>query len=400
VNWYAFDNNVFETNQPIVNNYPDLAPDQAISMQAAAADPHGEPTIVMINDYTHWVITRGGYWDVLATSQPSANIIQYHDPLDGPDKTPTVAQWKDYIGNPVHNVGIYYQQHAVNGLQVFYNYGGTYYGDPDPPVCDPPESCEPLEAGLLPRTVGGIKTLFANLFSQPGTSSASRGTAYTRPTVKGSSNWVSVLSQVMAGPTHRFKRLHQGPGRQKFGPRKYIYVPHPYTHKESEIIDNCLTGLRQSKMDQLTAYAPLTHDPSVTVSSIREVKSKTATPDYYLLTFSDGAGRPFASAAVSEVGWLLEAGLLPEGRISPTEEAVSSIVEKHGKWGAHGLRWLMIASSQAGCTNTLSPMAVMDSDDGSTVVVNSRGQAYQQDPNGEITVKTHDGGSFGLRRLK
>jgi len=195
------------------------------------------------------------------------------------------------------------------------------------------------------------------------------------------------------------KGMPQGPERRASGPRRHIFVPHPNATGYDAIVDNCLTGLRQSGMDKVPDIAPLLDDPSMVVSSIRRVQSLSDGPDYHLLVFSDRGGRHYAVAAVSDVGWLLEAAKLPEGGGIPDEAELLAVAARHGKTGANSVRWLMIPAGAAGSTDFLSPMAAMDTDEGRTVFVNLRREAFERDANGEIRVNATES-PFRLRRLK
>jgi hypothetical protein len=129
--------------------------------------------------------------------------------------------------------------------------GGTYYGDENPPECV--RNCDPQEnGGLMPGLGIRVAAVFATLFGKPytvasrtlGAVIAAGKTQDTGPSL----GWRLVASAVQ-GRQFRPRTTKLGPEKQASGPRKYVYVPHAYTIKKSEIIENALAGLQQAHID-------------------------------------------------------------------------------------------------------------------------------------------------------
>ncbi len=237
VNWFVFDTDI-SWQDPVVNVYTYYGdqqsdgPDKAISAQAAAI-VHGEPTIATIN-YNHAVVTYAGFWEKLPTDQPFANYIYYHDPLQGPERYATVDAWRGLIGTVPSQVGFNYAYEATYGLEVFKASAGTYYGDPAPPECEPdPDHCGPPLVTSLPRVLGGLRWLVTNLLQRPSSILARRDTQATVAAPLGVQRVIDGV-QLSGLASRRFVKRPLGPGRRPSGPRRYKYVPYPFTTNRPE----------------------------------------------------------------------------------------------------------------------------------------------------------------------
>ena len=301
---------------------------------------------------------------------------------------------------PRVNVGLDHNSNAYQGVQGYDAMGGTYYGDEQPPECT--QNCEPIEMtsskpGLGDRITGILTTLFRRPYAAA-TLANGVDTALRRSPKSGSALAWQLLATATQGRQFQPRTRKLGPERQKTGPRKYAYVPNPHSTKTSEIIENCLTGLRQTHLDLLPEFWPMVHDGLTAVSAVRPVSALTYGRNYYHLTFKDASARPYAVATVDDVGWLLSAAVLRDDPGLPDDEEITSLLASHGKRRVHGLRWIQVLSTEVGTTSSLMPLAEAKADDGSTMYVNHRRQLFVGDGEGEVAIKTA-AGTLRLRRL-
>jgi hypothetical protein len=359
-----------------------------------------EPTIAMVNSGTHWVIAKGGHWDKTPYDQPNANYLTINDPDMGATIHYMMNDWQNKVGSAKITVAGDHDNNAYQGVQSYDAMGGTYYGDENPPECV--RNCEPQEDGwLMPGLGTRVTSVLATLFERPYTlASRTRGAvvaAGKNQNTGPSLGWRMVASAVQ-GRQFRPRTTKLGPEKQASGPRKYVYVPHAYTTKKSEIIENALAGLQQAHIDVEPKLRSVVHDKSFVVSAVRPVEAQSYGPNYFHLTFSDANGRPYAVARVDDVGWLLSVAALDDIPPLPDDDEIATLLQTHGKGRGHGVRWVQMLSKDVGTTDALMPLAVVQGDDGSTVYVNHRRQVFVLDDQGDIAVSTK-AGAVKLRRL-
>lgn len=272
---------------------------QAIADQKMGIYRH-DPTIVITDQGFHSVIVKGAYWHQLTDLQPSADYMYFHDPALRSSVSNVLSYWMDTTANSCSGYCIQNIQRSTQywsgqaALQEFDAWGGTYYGDPNPP--DGCSHC-PKEATNRPLPFGRtLRGLLAFFFHKPEIRLVR--TNVSDPLLpKGRA--VRTIAQGSA-PQSR------GPGRGG-GVRGEVYVPFPHGTTPEELTENFWAGIDQTRMYLQPGWEQLTPPlREVHLSQIEHVRSLSRHPDYYLLSLTVGtSGRQYGRAMLSEEGWLM-----------------------------------------------------------------------------------------------
>lgn len=270
----------------------------------------GNPSIVITNFGLHSRLVKGGRWTQLPNYQPSVEFITTHDPADFGPRSDTVGFWIDFVGagepranSPyIRSVQWYWQRGSGGAALAEFDYwGGTYYGEEDPPEGCP--ECPPIMARKeSPRLFHALKNWF------------------TRPAVR-------MTNRNLAAASAPFEKATQDrrPGqRRKVGPeyqaqhpvRRYNFVPKPYATDRAGVVENMWAAFTQTHLSEVEGWEDLQTliaENRIGVSSVHPVQSLTGLPNYWLITIQ-ADGRPIAQALVNDVGWLLSVMRAGSGR--------------------------------------------------------------------------------------
>jgi hypothetical protein len=280
----------------------------------AIADIHkgiseGHPTIVITDYGFHAKLVKGASWQQLGTYQPSIDFMTTADPWDNGPRQDTVNYWMQVVGSgdgagtyirALHRTGQHYS--AAEELADFDSWGGTYYGEENPP-----EGCD--QCGGDPLEDGNTLARFFGLFRHYTTALTSRVNSWLPP---GSERMlVRGTPSGRAGQVEpKNRRRIVGSGRQpKHGVRREIYVPSPDVHTRDGLTQNLFAGLRQTKLGNAGGWEDLgwlLDGNRLTLSSAVRVESVSRHSDYWLLTLR-ADGQPYARVLLSDQGWLLSA---------------------------------------------------------------------------------------------
>lgn len=259
----------------------------------------GNPTIVITNYGLHSRMAKGGSWMQLPNYQPNVEYITTFDPADYGPRSDTVGYWVDYVGAGEPG-GSYIRAIQVSGqrgsgladLAEFDYWGGTYYGEEDPPDGCP--ECQPIEPEHSTSLLRPVLRLFAKPLS-------------TRLAAGSTSSW-ALTTQTGAQRRLSNRRRPVGPEEQRnHAVRRIIYVPKPHANTAADVVENLMAGMRQTNLSTVEEWADLDAllaQRRITISSVDRIQSLSGHPEYWLLTLRSD-GQPFAQALVSEVGWLL-----------------------------------------------------------------------------------------------
>lgn len=352
---------------------------------------HGSPTIVLVNNDLHARLVVGASWSQLGNYQPSADYIVTMDPWDFGERMDTVLYWQQNVGafQPgwIHTIATVGQDHwATDELSYFDSWGGTYYGEDNPPdgcdKCPPPQ-----ETSLLPRLLSPFRWGVAT--------SLSRGNAALPIFGRKQGTFAEPLGKTRS----KDRRRQIGVAREPtHGVRREIYVPAPWGRSRAELQKNVLAAFSQTKLRDLPGWyelGALLDANLVTISSATHVTSISTSPNYWLLAVRAG-GQPYARVLMSEVGWLLSAMRVPpaEEGFEPrdTSWAASKIVEA-GKAATH----LRVVYMEGDLTRSLGspdyhPLVEATLADGAMAYVAEDGSMYAPDYDGAHTGVLKDGG--------
>ena len=380
---------------------------------------NGHPTIVLTRSGYHYVILKGGYWHRLATDQPNADWMKFHDSEWAPNIVDTAEYWMQVRMNKCLNHGCVVNIQASSKyaaqaeLAEFDQYGGTYYGDPAPPTsgrwkddgaggcywdpndfgsdqCSPssqpsgrwkldgyggcywdpndsgPDQCAPARATARLGWLPAVPRLLARLLRWP-SALASRGWT---------GNQSAPLRQGTTKPSGAAYRVR--------GPRHEVFVPHPQAADAVSIVANFRAGIRQARVDTIPGWEELSLDSDrVRVVGVERAESLSAHPSYYLVTLRTTAGEPYALAAVNDEGWLMSVSVV-EGHDVP--------MPKSPAWALGVLR------SRLGIIGTSARRIHLDTDFSpgpapfrSSFAVSAAGQTYYVDDVAHVAVQDDRG---------
>jgi len=263
----------------------------------------GNPTIVVTGSGTHAKLVIGASWQQLGNYQPKVDVIITADPWDNGSRVDAVGYWLTSVGNGDAAASFYNTVHvsgqkfsALAELDEFDVWGGTYYGEPDPPNgCEQCTQMVEPNAQPLASLLRSLCSLF--LWNRPAhATSANRrlDVAVPRPSQR------EVAQRGYRQPVGLgFKREH--------AVRREVFVPWPWANPRDHVFDNALAGLKQTDLAAVSGWEDLNQIIGhLHPSSIERVVSLSSNLEYWLLTLRLG-GRPYAKALVSEDGWLLSA---------------------------------------------------------------------------------------------
>jgi hypothetical protein len=273
----------------------------------------GNPTIMITNHGQHSKIVIGGSWTQLTSWQPQIDYITTADPADYGPRSDQLANWVTNVGNldelgSLLAIQVLGQKGSAGGeLDAFDYWGGTYYGEEDPP--DGCDNCQPLEETT---SLGWLRALAA-FFRPP-------QIRLNRSSIGSLSTTVSLVSreeaQAPQQPPITNRRRHVGPQvLRNHSVRRFIYVPKPHATDPGDIVKNLMAGFDQMHLKNAPDWQDLDNlikGNQLRVSSIVHVDSLTGAPEYWLLTL-EANGAKFAQALVSETGWLLSVMRAPIG---------------------------------------------------------------------------------------
>jgi len=372
----------------------------------------GYPTIAIVFGGTHAVIVKGGTWQQLYSGQPSNDSIQFHDSAGYANIQVTMANWlnmdRSAPGGGVlvtHVQRMGQRSSGSDALDTFDALGGTYGGDPEPPVCEPdPDHCgPPLMPSPAASLLQGIKNVFAGLFHRPSEISATRSIGASRrwvTEIPGAGPVVSVLQESAVNYLKvKARRQRLSPERRATGPRSRSYVPHPHARSVVDVVENVEAGIRQMKLGEADpAYASLLQDPALKASSVRKVRSVQRDESYTLVAFGNQSGRQCVLASLDEAGWLL--GLVTVARTSVaviSDSDARTALSAHGLPEADDIEWLETRGTAIDGLSPVAPIARVKTA-GEIFFVSPRGNVYVEDANGDIELSTSDG-AVKLRKL-
>jgi hypothetical protein len=258
----------------------------------------GNPTIVITDGQLHSKLVVGGTWTQLPNYQPNVEYILTADPQDYGPRNDTVGYWlssvgnADYTGLYVRLIQTYGQRYsAVAELAEFEYWGGTYYGDENPPDGCP--ECPPIMAAPAPDWLHSV----VSLLKRP---------AALRASVNPRSGAGSRPSNIGQSAADRPRLI--GPQQQKnHAVRRFIFVPKPHARTREDVVANVMAGMDQTNLRNAEGWEDLDSlRPAgrISATGVDYVESLTGYAPYWIVTLrADGV--PFAQALVSEAGWLL-----------------------------------------------------------------------------------------------
>ncbi len=356
----------------------------------------GRPTITLTEDGFHSVLVVGGSWHALSTEQPDDDYMLVHDSAIGSYINYTIGEWMQQIMSASSGGGALYSVQAAgqkystaDELSVFNYWGGTYYGDPDPPSgCD---LCNP-QARLDVPLSGPVRGLLAGWwrFSPLGSRLAAVRMSRSNTGLKYSA---ASRSRVQSA-------VPISAGRSATGPRRDVFVPFPNATAAGQIIENFRAGIRQTRIDQMPGFGDLNLDSQLLqVSSVEAVTSLGSHPNYYLLSIATAAGGPYALAAVSGTGWLLAVSIIsgvPTELPGSLDWAKDVVQTKIGATATRAHKVYFVSSATA-YQSILRPTVRIEAP-GRTLYVDVRGRVFEEDPTGGEEVHLNSGVSH-LRRV-
>jgi hypothetical protein len=376
------------TGQAMANfYYVDSERRQAVADQKKAIY-NGNPTMVLTNAGLHTVILKGGYWQQLATWQPQMDTMVFHDSDWSPNIVDTVDYWamnriSGCYGNTcVQMVGTTGQRSfAAAELAEYDEWGGTYYGDPDPP-----SGCGQCQARSgNPSWLDRARGLLA-FVRRPAGSPASSAARF------------SAQAQLNRGPSPA-----ESISRKSTGVRQFTYVPHPYATKPNDIIENFVAGVQQTRMSAIPGWNDLDQIAGrVRVTDVRRIRSLSRHPNYYLLTLKTRDGVPYAVAAVKEDGWLMSASVIEGSGLDSPRTELWATNQANALFNVPGVRFEAVYgnTTMTRGSSLFSPLFLGEMPGIGTVYVNSEGEVFGPDPAGAHVLETPQGGSRRFRRLR
>jgi hypothetical protein len=345
----------------------------------------GSPTIVVTNSGMHAKLVIGASWHQLGNYQPNVDVMITADPWDYGARVDSVGYWLTNVGNgdpgstfynTIHSSGQKFS--ALGELAEFDSWGGTYYGDPEPPNgC---EGCLPLMAEPSPQPttswLRGVLSLFASNRA-PHLALASRRAKSVVP------------SQSQEKALQRGYRQPVGPAyRLNHAVRREIFVPWPQTQSAQRVFDNARAGMRQLNLTAVQGWEGLDLAiESLEPSSIERVVSLSNDLEYWLVTLKFG-GRPYAKAIVNRDGWLLSAMRADENEDqfeTKRSEWAQALVRQTGH-SPRGARLVHLAGNLAPHLGSedYSPLFEVTTDDGGPVYVAQDGLVFREEVGGPL----------------
>lgn len=335
----------YQTLRAVYNGTTEIR--KAVADQQKGIAAH-DPTLVEANYGIHAVLVVGASWQELSDARPSIDYMVIHDPAKFHTgfELYTLNAWMGSKGLACSGACAAQtmrqgQFFAAAEYDAFEAAGGTYYGDPNPPVSgrwklggdgscywdpndfgpdqcseatgrwklggdgscywDPndggPDQCQPEARG--PRSDQGH--LFGRVRStvqrtlQVLLASSTRRQTLTRAMIRGKSG----LSGF--GTFSRRGLLNAAP--RQMSPEVARRPPYPRATSSDKILANILFAARQMKLPEQFGSELYAEDDALVVARILDVKSEV-TEDYYVVELDDKAGNPYSDVLISKTGWL------------------------------------------------------------------------------------------------
>ncbi len=182
------------------------------------------------------------------------------------------------------------------------------------------------------------------------------------------------------------KRTPVGIGKSKTGIRRFTYVPNPHATGREGVLDNFMTGLRQTRLDAQPDIAAILARPGFHLDKFEYVRSVSRESDYYLLTFVDWTGEPCLYGSVSVPGWFMAAAL-PNQEFARNlgDEDVRRAAQANGFGLVKKLERVEAFGEGLEDTSEFLPWWVAETDNG-RFWIDHRQKAFTEDDSGEVTV--------------
>lgn len=351
----------------------------------------GNPTIVITNSGIHAKLVTGASWHQLGNYQPNVDVIVTADPWDWGPRVDTVGYWLSNVGsgdpsgsfiNTIHSTGQKWSSLAE--LNEFDSWGGTYYGDPEPP--DGCEDCLPIADEPRPTaSTSGLRTILSFFNRKPPTrlSLSHRPAGLAAPSPSRGSLQGSRRQPVGAG----FQRRH--------AVRREIFVPWPQAASPQRVVENMLAGMRQMKLAGVAGWEALERAPAaMRASAVERVVSLSGDLQYWLITVRV-EGRPYAKAIVSLDGWLLSAMRVDEDELEFEPKTVDWAQRVVAGTGSHSksIRLVHLLSNLAPHLGSedYSPLFEVATEGGETMYVTQSGEVFRPEVAGNRIGLTRQG---------
>lgn len=286
---YAATNGEFNVGQTVTSNEYCSGANGKSALEQVIADQYRHLTtlnhpLITVTSSDNYTLVTGTQWQELPNGSPQVTGMWIIEPHWG-ESFVNMVVWRE--GLTSHSGCYLNVQIASNYFGVYNNewnewdaWGGTYYGDENPPEC---AECPPEALLASP-----LKSLWVAL-------------AHAMPkTLRGS---VGRMGEPWAPRQSSGPSVSPGPKRSRGPGIKQVPVYWPRTKRD--VIADFVGGVRVTQLARQPGYEILDlADGANIVKDVQYVRSLGSQRSFYLLTIAGVDGTPRALASVDERGWL------------------------------------------------------------------------------------------------